>query len=88
MRRDLETLVQGLELVAKLDAQLRVQIGERLVQQEEPRLEDDAARDGDALLLAPGHLGREFGGVALEVDEPQRASSTRFAISVLRTGGA
>ena len=70
--RDLEPLVEGLELVAQLDAQLRVEVGERLVEQEEPRLEDDAARDGDALLLAAGHLGREFGGVALEVDEPQR----------------
>ena len=71
-RGDLQALVQRLELVAQLDAQLRVEVGQRLVEEEKARLKDDAARDGDALLLAAGHLRGKLRRVALEVDELQR----------------
>ncbi len=46
------------QLEAHLGAQLRVQIGKRLVEEEESRLNDEGARQRDALLLAPRELGR------------------------------
>ena len=54
--RDL--LVQALDLAAHLVAQLGVEIGERLVEQEDLRIAHDGAADGDALALAAGKLAR------------------------------
>ena len=47
-----EPLVDVLDLVLHLLAQLLVEGTQRLVHQHEVRLEDKGARDGDALLLA------------------------------------
>ncbi len=55
--RDAQTRLQALQLVAQLHAELRVEVGQRLVEQEDPRLEHERPRDGDALLLAAGELG-------------------------------
>ena len=44
--------------LAHLDAELGVEIGERLVEEEGLRLLDDGAADGDALALAAGKLRR------------------------------
>ena len=41
-----------------MDAQLRVEIGQRFVEQEDIRIADDGAADGDALALAAGELAR------------------------------
>ena len=44
------------ELEPHLHAQLRVEVRERLVEQEHLRLAHDGAADGDALALAAGKL--------------------------------
>ena len=36
------------------DAQLQIEIGQRLVEQQQARLENDGPRDGDTLLLPAG----------------------------------
>ena len=53
---DAEPLVQLCERRAHADAQLRVEVGERLVEQERLRLADDRAAHRDALPLAAGEL--------------------------------
>ncbi len=57
------------ELEPHLHAQLGVEVGERLVEEEDLRVADQRAADGDALALAAGELR----GLAVEV----RASSCR-----------
>ena len=57
-RGGLELLVQALELDAHLHAQLGVQVGQRLVEQEHLRMAHDRAPDRDALALAAGELPR------------------------------
>ena len=47
-----------LDLGAHLDAQLGVEIGQRLVEQHQPRPQHQGTRDGDALLLAARQLAR------------------------------
>ena len=51
-RRRAELPVEPLEFGPHVVAELRVEIGERLVEEEEPRLADDGAPDGEPLLLA------------------------------------
>src|SRR2546428_532514 len=55
-RRDLQLLLDPADLVAHPHAKLRVEIRERLVQQEDLRAEDEGSGQGDALLLAAGEL--------------------------------
>ena len=50
------------QFVAQFLAQLVVEIGERLVEEDEVAVLDDGAGDGGALLLAAG----EFGGLAVQ----------------------
>ena len=47
-------LVQALDLAPHLVAQLGVEVGQRLVEQEDLRVAHDGAADGDALALAAG----------------------------------
>ena len=54
----LEPLVEAGDLGAGLDAQLGVEVGERLVHQEDRGLADDGATERDALALAAGELLR------------------------------
>ena len=61
-RRGLQTLVQFLDLGAHRDAQLGVEVGQRLVEQEHLRVAHDGAAHGDALALA----ARQLPGIALE----------------------
>src|SRR5207244_663617 len=49
---------QSLELATDLAARLGIERRERLVEEQEPRLEHDRARDRDALLLAARELVR------------------------------
>src|SRR3989454_3644227 len=53
-----QPLVHLLELDPGLDTKHRVQVGQRLVEQEDPRLTDDGAAERDALPLAAGELAR------------------------------
>ncbi len=56
--RRAQAMVQLDELGARLAAELRVEIRQRLVEQKRLRLPDDGAAHGDALALAAGELGR------------------------------
>ena len=60
--RDAERALQLLQLGARFHAQLGVEIGERLVEQEQARLANDGARQRTALLLA----ARQLAGLAVE----------------------
>ena len=46
----------AVELAAQFLAQLVVEVGERLVEEQDPCLPGEGAGDGDALLLAAGQL--------------------------------
>src|SRR5512143_3832599 len=61
-RGDPQPLVEFLNLAAGLDAQCCIEIGERLIKEENGWLTDDGAANCHALLLAP----REFTGQAVE----------------------
>ena len=54
-----EPLVQGGDFDAHMDAQLGVEVGERLVEQKHVGLADDGAADGDTLALPAGQFARE-----------------------------
>ena len=69
------------DLGAHLEPQLGVEVGERLVHQHQRRLDDDRARDGDALLLAAGELAGQLVFLAGRAAPCAIASSTRRAIS-------
>ena len=57
-RRDAQLAVQLLDLDAGLRAQLGVQVGQRLVEQEHLGLAHDGPAHGHALALAAGQLAR------------------------------
>jgi hypothetical protein len=60
-------LCSAADLEPHVDAQLRVEVGERLVEQEDRGLAHDGAADGDALALAAGEvLGRRSSIVDLQ----------------------
>ena len=60
--------LQALQLLAHLHPQERVERRERLVEQQHLRVGDQRARQGDALLLPAGELGRQALGILLHVD--------------------
>ena len=68
-----EPALQALELVAHLYAQFQVEIGERLVEHQDLRFEDQRAGDRDALLLPAGELRRKPLAQPGELDELQGA---------------
>src|SRR3546814_16007011 len=53
-------------------AQLGIERGERLVEQEQLRRHHQRAGDGDALALAAGELGDRAPGVAVQVHQRQQ----------------
>ena len=55
-RRDRQGLLEAADLAAHVDAELGVEVGEGLVEQEHPGLDDDRPGEGDPLLLAAGEL--------------------------------
>ena len=73
--------MQLLHLAAHLDPQGGIEIGERLVEQEDLRLAHDGAADGDALLLAAGKLRRVAVEQMAEVERRRPPLSTRLSIS-------
>src|SRR4051812_40777468 len=80
-RRRPDPLLEALDLAARLDAQLGVEVGERLVHEEDLRVADERAAERDALLLAAGQLAR----TALEqLAELQRAGRAAHALVDLR----
>lgn len=55
---DAEGELEAADLLAQVRPYLGVQRGERLVEQEDARAQGERAGEGDALLLAAGHLVR------------------------------
>ena len=80
-----EPLVQRLDLGAHLHAQLRVEVGERLVEQEHRRLAHDGAAHGDALALAAGKRCRATVEEGFQADH---LGGRRDALHALRLGHA
>ena len=74
--------MQALELGARLQPELRVEVRERLVHQVDGRVADNRARQGDALLLAAGEL-RRFSRQQLGQADARR----RFAHPPIDLGG-
>ena len=70
--RRVEALIQAQDVCPGLDAQLGVEVGERLVHEEDRRLAHDGAPEGDALALAAGELARLAVQVAAEVQDRRR----------------
>ncbi len=84
--RDADFLLQVDELDLQLLAQLRVERGERLVEQQHRRMRDERARDRDALLLPAGQLVRI---APVEADEPnvlERGLDARLPLAGRRAG--
>ncbi len=70
---DAELALQALQLETKVMPKLRVQVRERLVEEQELRLHHQRARERQALLLAAGQLGRLALGEVVELDGVQHA---------------
>src|SRR5215217_73872 len=64
-------VVNAPDLRAHFEAQLRVEVGKRLIHQHERRFDDDGAGNRHALLLAARELARELVLLPLEADEVQ-----------------
>src|SRR5262245_1966010 len=67
--RNADLAVDALELDLHLLAQVLVEGAERLIEQEHVRVEDEAAREGNALLLAAGQLARMLVGEGPQADQ-------------------
>ena len=72
--REVQALLQLADLLAHLPAQARVEVRQRLVEQQHRGLQHQRPRDGDALLLAAGELGGEPGVEAGQADRRQRGA--------------
>ena len=68
-RGDAEATLQRRDLRTRLDAELGVEVRQRLVHEEHLRLTDDGATHRDALTLTTGEGLRLAGEVVLEVEE-------------------
>ena len=82
--RRIELLVQRLEFDPHLDAQLGVEVRQRLVEQEDLRVAHDGAADGDALPLAAGELRRPAVEVVAELQDARRLSDARGTVALAR----
>ena len=68
--------LEPLQLLLELEAELQVEGGQRLVEEEDAWLVDEGAREGDPLLLAAGQLGR-CAGLRASPAPPARAPRRR-----------
>ena len=71
-RCDAEGLLDASDLRTQRDAQLGIEVRERLVEEEDAGLDRHRSREGDALLLATGQLRRPSRPQPVEVDQGQR----------------
>ena len=82
---DVQGFLQPLDLDARLVAQLGIEVGKRLVEQEHLRFAHDGAADGDALALA----ARQLRGPPVDVGvEFQNRHGLRDPLLDLRLGKA
>ena len=83
--RDRQALLQVANFLAHLHAQARVEVGQRLVEQQHARPDDDRARERDALLLAARELAGKLLLVARQPDQLQdfadRARDLRIGLA-------
>src|SRR5437763_6539453 len=68
----LKLLVESLQKIERVGGILRVEITGRFVGDEDARIGDDGAGDGDALLLTAGELSRIVTYAIGEADDAQR----------------
>jgi hypothetical protein len=73
-------LVQPRDFHAHVHPQRGVQVGQRLVEQEQPRVADDGAADGDALALAAGQLRRLAVEQILHLQDARGLADLRLAL--------
>ena len=85
-RRDAERLVQAPDLEAHLLAQVGVEIGQRLVQQQDLGLDDQRARHRDALLLATRQLPGVPRLVSGQLDDTQHLAHAGLAVAARQAG--
>ena len=76
-RRRPQPLVQFLDLGAHLHAELGVEVGERLVEEEDARVANDRAAHGHPLPLAAGELAREAAEERLQAEDVGGATDAR-----------
>ena len=81
-RRRLQALVQRLDLGAHRDAQLGVEVRQRLVEQEDLRVAHDGASHRDALALSAGELARKALQVRVEIEDLRGVARRAPAITV------
>ena len=79
-----ELALQLADLDAHLLAQLGVEIGQRLVEQQHVGPDRERARERDALLLAAGQLARQPRRKAVEPHQPQRLARARLDLGLAR----
>ena len=72
-RGDAELALEPLQLEPHLVAEPGVEVGQRLVQQQERRLEHERAREREPLLLAAREVGRGPAGRVVETHDGERA---------------
>ena len=75
--RRIDPLAQLGELHAGAHAQRRVEVRQRLVEEEQPGLFDQGPPDGDALALAARHLSRLLVELRLDLQDPRRLLDPR-----------
>ena len=79
-------LVEARELLFHRCAQMHVEIGERLVEQHQRRLGDEAARECDALALAARQQCGAPVAEAVELDQRERRVDATRALRILDAG--
>ncbi len=71
---DRQPALQVSNLLSHLDAQLRIEVGQRLIEQQHAWLDDDRARQRDALLLAARELSRKLLLVSGKADQREHVA--------------
>ncbi len=79
-RGDADFALDALELDAHLLAQLEIEIGERLVEQQKTRPRDDGARQRRALLLPAGELSGELVGHFRKSDQAEHVGNASIGL--------
>ena len=87
-RRDPELELDAPDLLAQLDAHLRVERRERLVEQQHTRLDRERARERDALLHAARELVRVAVAGVAEADELEQLAHALVAVAAVAGRGS
>ncbi len=83
-----QRLLEGADLLAHVAAQLGVQVGQRLVEQQHLRLQHDGAGHRHALLLAAGEFAGQARLVAGEADQGQLVAGLALGLGLADPRGA